>query len=154
MKAATRRAALPDEPPLAISGSLGMGAGRPTKNPDVEYLVFSGTRRVVGGSNTVATVGSWYAVRVEPTENGTRLHLLGKPNVGGTELCSDADATLADADYWCRDTRVDPSSPFCPLLTGREEVEVVRGVVTELREHTSKQTVRGHIAVKAKTTSR
>lgn len=105
----------------------------PTKDRKAEYVVFSGPRRLLSGTNSIATVGSWIAVRVEPSEGGTHVKLLGKPNLGGQELCSDADRELADADYWCKDTSVNPSSPYYSQLTGREEAELITGLVTELK---------------------
>ncbi|MBI3180504.1 MAG: hypothetical protein HYZ27_12640 [Deltaproteobacteria bacterium] len=105
----------------------------PTKDQKAEYLIFTGPRQVLSGTNTIATVGSWFAVRVEQRGSVTYLRILGKPNLGGQEVCSDADIDLADADYWCQDTRVNPSSPYYAELTGRAEVEAVRGLITEIR---------------------
>lgn len=112
---------------------LKVKAVAPTQTPDTAYYVFTGPRRVLSSGDTVASVGSWIAVRVEPHDQGTRLSFLGKPTIGGQELCSDADARLADAQYWCQDTRVDPKSTFARELTGREEVELITGLITELR---------------------
>ena len=118
---------------LMAERGLGVKTVVATKDGKATYYVFSGPRKVIGTETTVASVGSWVAARVETHPDGTFVRLLGKPTVAGVELCSDADAQLADADYWCQDTRVNPDSPYAANLTGREEVELVRSVVLELK---------------------
>lgn len=49
-------------------------------------------------------------------------------------MCSDADHALVEADDWCQDTRVNRSSPYYQQMTGREEAELITGLVTELKE--------------------
>jgi hypothetical protein len=111
-------------------------------NGDTVY-VYKGRRTAittVSATRTIITsqtyqIGSWFAVRVATTPGGVRLSAIGKPTVNGVEVCSDADSTLSDIQYWCQDTRVraDATSDR-QLLTGREEAEVVRGIFVVLGE--------------------
>ncbi len=105
-----------------------------TKDERAEYLVFSGPRKVLSSANTVASVGSWFAVRLEERGGATKVRFLGKPNLGGQELCSDADQALAEVEYWCKDTRVNPMSTYYSQLSGKEERETIMGLVNELKD--------------------
>jgi hypothetical protein len=118
---------------LMAERGLSVKAVAATRDGHAQYVVFSGPRRLIGTTYSRATVGSWIAARVEPMPSGTRVQLLGKPNLGGQEVCSDADVQLADAEYWCRDTRVNPASPYYAQMTGREEAELIRGLMVELQ---------------------
>jgi len=107
-----------------------------------KYYIFKGARTnvtTVRGTSTVIAgstvqVGSWYAARVSSAGGGTLVFLFGKPTLNGTEVCSDADAELKDAQYWCQDSTVRDDWPGSSVITGREESEVVRGVLIALKQ--------------------
>lgn len=119
-----------------LMGERGFHVKTRVATPDerAEYLVFSGPRKLLSGSNTIATVGSWFAVRLEQKDAVTHVRFLGKPNLGGQELCSDADQRLAEVQYWCKDTHVNPMSPYYSQLSGREERETIMGLVRDLKD--------------------
>ena len=108
----------------------------------VTYYIYKGKRRTItdvraGGGTLVVEgheLGSWFVARVSGGQPSTEVLLLGKPTVDGQEVCADSDAVLLEADYWCRDTKVRKDYGARGLLKGREEAEVVRGVLSELKE--------------------
>lgn len=77
--------------------------------------------------------GSFFAAGLQDLPDGTLLALFGKPTVQGVELCADADVELADLQYWCRDSSLLATSPLGAYITGREEQEVIRGVLGTLQ---------------------
>jgi len=107
-----------------------------------KYYIFKGARTnvtTVRGTSTVIAantvqVGSWYVARIRSAGGGTQVFLFGKPTLNGTEVCSDADAELKDAQYWCRDATVRDDWPGSSIVSGREESEVVRGVLIGLKQ--------------------
>ena len=109
---------------------------------DVTYYVYKGKRRTVnsvrGGGGFIVfeghELGSWFLARVVGGRPTTEILLIGKPTVDGTEVCSDADQILAEARYWCRDTRVRTDNPARNTMRGQEEAETVRGVLSTLKE--------------------
>lgn len=111
-------------------------------NSGAKIYLFKGKRAAVttvrGTSAMVVTqsnvIGVWVAARVQAANGGTDLSLLAKPSVNGQEVCSDADKTLEDAQYWCQNTEVREDFPFMHLLSGREEAEVVQGTLASLSE--------------------
>ena len=115
---------------------------RLTVSPTVIYYIFKGARQQVssiyGNADFVTmqsyNIGSWFVARLTSDGAATTVLLFGKPTINGTEVCSDADAILAEAQYWCRDTKILERSPFRPYVTGRDEREVVTGVLIALDE--------------------
>lgn len=103
-------------------------------------LAFRGPRRAppaVTGNPQYATqtyqFGSFFAAGLQDLPDGALLALFGKPTVQGVELCADADVELADLQYWCRDSSLLATSPLGAYITGREEQEVIRGVLGTLQ---------------------
>jgi len=109
---------------------------------DVTYYIYKGKRRTVqsirGGGNLIVfeghELGSWFLARVIGGRPTTEILLMGKPTVDGTEICSDADQILVEAQYWCRDTRARTDNPARNTMRGQEEAETVRGVLSTLKE--------------------
>jgi hypothetical protein len=80
-------------------------------------------------------VGSWFAVRVTPGEQGvTTLIFYGKPMVLNAEGCADSDSDLRDAEYTCNDLRLRADWSGFALTDGREETQVITGIIAVLGE--------------------
>lgn len=80
-------------------------------------------------------VGSWFAVRVTPGEGGvTTLVFYGKPTVLNAEGCADSDSDLRDAEYTCNDLRLRADWSGFALTDGREETQVITGIIALLGE--------------------
>jgi hypothetical protein len=109
---------------------------------NVTYYIYKGPRRTVndvrGGGGLIVfeghELGSWFLARVIGGAPTTEILLIGKPTVDGTEICSDADQTWLEAQYWCRDTRVRADYRGADTMHGTEEAETVRGVLTTLKQ--------------------
>lgn len=100
-------------------------------------LIYKGSRRVSREARDYGIqLGSWFAARISPDQAGTgsELWLMGKPMVGNLELCSEHDNLLEDIKYTCQDTKVPPDWAGMNLVTGRDETEVVSGVLSDLYE--------------------
>jgi hypothetical protein len=103
--------------------------------------VFQGERQKVragsGGAYGVAVetygVGSRFYARLTPRPEGsTRVELFGKPTLEQREVCS------GDEPEWLDPCTGGPTTGFIPgqvldRMTGREETELLRGVLSELR---------------------
>jgi hypothetical protein len=111
----------------------------------VQVYVFRGSRSsatvVTEAANQVGIrtieLGSVFYALVQPipagvNPSGARLFLFGKPTVNGADLCSDVDARLIEFGYQCKDVAVEEGSSFRASITGREETDVVRGVLLTL----------------------
>lgn len=111
----------------------------------VQVYVFRGSRSSapvvsqVANQATARTIelGSVFYAIVQPlpagvNPSGARLLLFGKPTVNGADLCSDADARLTEFSYRCKDVVVEEGSSQRANITGREETDVVRGVLLTL----------------------
>jgi hypothetical protein len=106
------------------------------------YYVFKGRRRTMnsvrGGGGLVVfeghELGSWFLARVSGGRPTTEVLLIGKPTVDGQEICADSDQLLAEASYWCVDTKARTDNPAAARMHGQEEAETVRGVMSTLRE--------------------
>ena len=103
-------------------------------------IIYKGSRRVPReAANYGIQLGSWFVARVGPTDGNpsattTDVTLMGKPMVGELELCSDHDKLLEDIQYQCVDTKVAPDWAGRNLVSGRDETEVVSGVLNDLYE--------------------
>jgi len=105
-------------------------------------LYFKGSRALVVSQNNTADslyaaggqLGSWFAVRVTEEGYHSTLQFYGKPTLAGQEVCADADDQLRDAQYQCTDTRVREDWPGVQLVEGREETQVISGLITTLTE--------------------
>jgi hypothetical protein len=112
------------------------------KSSGAKFYLFKGARKDVthirGNSRIIVAetheIGSMFVARLLAVGGGTELLLLGKPTISGVDLCSDADTMLADGGYWCKDTTIRSDYPGLPLMTGREEVDVVQGTLAALAE--------------------
>jgi hypothetical protein len=145
---------------LMSKRGLAMKNIAPTKDSLAQYFIFSGQRKTAAstanrpslsqktgqetGQKTgqkisqktkkpVITVGSWIAARLEGKGKSTHVRFLGKPNIGDQELCSDADSQLEDAEYWCQNTYIKKDSPHLSQMSGREEAQLIRSLVSELK---------------------
>lgn len=108
--------------------------GREVLKGEVHFLYFRGPR-LPGSDGAAMNLGSYYAVRLSIVPpNLTSATVLGKPTVGGVELCSDADGMMSESGYRCDDTRVPSDWAGKSRVTGRDEAEVVAWVVTGLYE--------------------
>lgn len=101
-------------------------------------VIYKGSRRVPREvQNYGIQLGSWFAARLGPSDGNptsTDVTLMGKPMVGNLELCSDHDKLLSDIQYQCTDTQVAPDWAGRNLVSGRDETEVVSGVLAALYE--------------------
>ncbi len=88
----------------------------------------------VATSTGYVGVGSAYFVRLRDTSNGVEVMLVGKPTLNGVDLCSDSDRLFVEFSYRCLDSSLTDDSAVWPHVTGREEVEVVRGVLASLAQ--------------------
>jgi len=130
---------------LMTTRGLAMRNVAPTKDNRAQYFIFVGQRRETPQKQSIdqktgkpiVTVGSWIAARLEAKGKSTHIRFLGKPNVGGQELCSDADSQLEDAEYWCQNTYIKETSPHFSQMSGREEAQLIRGIVAELKTKAS-----------------
>lgn len=111
-------------------------------NNEITYYIFKGKRRAVidvrgGGTMSIVTesheLGSWFVARVFGGRPTTEVLLIGKPTVDNVEICADSDQILAEAAYWCSNTRVRSDYP-AQNLHGGQEAETIRGVLTSLKE--------------------
>ncbi|MBL8953003.1 MAG: hypothetical protein JNK82_19655 [Myxococcaceae bacterium] len=101
-----------------------------------QVLIYRGSRRVPREAQAYGIeLGSWFAARVATVEgNQTEVTLMGKPMVGAVEICSEHDNLLNDIKYVCSDTKVPPDWAGKNLVSGRDETEVVSGVLSDLYE--------------------
>jgi hypothetical protein len=101
-------------------------------------VIYKGSRHVPREvQNYGITLGSWFAARLGPSDGNatsTDVTLMGKPMIGNLELCSDHDNLLEDIKYMCTDTKVAPDWAGKNLVSGRDETEVVSGVLADLYE--------------------
>jgi hypothetical protein len=102
------------------------------------FLFFRGARPPNGDLSAIG-LGSFFAVRLAAVPpNLTSVSVLGKPMVGTSELCSDADGMLSETRYSCRDVQQPAEWNGKTLVTGRDEAEVVSWVVTGVYERLGK----------------
>jgi hypothetical protein len=90
--------------------------------------------RSVVGETASFQFGSVYYVRLHGSGAETDVLVLGKPTLQGQELCSDADVWLKAFEYWCKDSSLSNGGKLMPYLSGKEEADVVRGVLLELKQ--------------------
>lgn len=91
--------------------------------------VVSGTDGYVSSSSDA--VGSVIYVRIQQTAEGrVTVDFLGKPVVSGKEVCSEADWLPEQ----CSEVVVGIMWPGRSITTGKEEAEIVQGVMLELDE--------------------
>lgn len=111
-----------------------------SKKPGEKFYVFKGARKDVtfirGNSKIIVAdtneVGSVFIAKISAAPDGANLFLMGKPTIGGVDLCSDEDGLLADGGYWCNDSSFRADFPGLSLMTGREEMETVQGTLAAL----------------------
>jgi hypothetical protein len=94
-------------------------------------LSFKGPR---GESVQGLALGSFYAVRVATAPPGTEVAVLGKPTVGGQELCSPEDVMVEEARHGCQDVVVPQNWEGRAQVTGREEALVVAWLLAALAQ--------------------
>jgi len=111
-------------------------------SPANVVLFFRGARMIPGSSmsrdpvwaSAASEVGSWFAVRIADDGSRSIVTFFGKPTVNGTEICGDGDDQFRDARYACIDVRVREDWPAGQLVEGREETEVISGIISTLTE--------------------
>jgi hypothetical protein len=94
-------------------------------------LYFKGPR---GAEVQGLALGSFYAVRVATAPPGTEVTVLGKPMVGGRELCAEEDAVLEESPYRCLEVAVPQGWEGRAQATGREEALVVAWLLAALEQ--------------------
>jgi hypothetical protein len=110
-------------------------SGEPKTSPNGQVIFYSGPRQVPRDVQDYGIqLGSWFAVRVFPQNAQTVVSIIGKPSIGGLELCSDNDRDLSDVSYTCSDTQVPKNWMGLNLITGRDEETVVSYVLDKLYE--------------------
>jgi hypothetical protein len=110
--------------------------------PDTQVLFFKGSRALVTSQNNTSDslyaaggqIGSWFAVRVVEVGYKSTVSFYGKPTLGDQEVCSDGDDQLRDVQYRCTNTQVRSDWPGFALVEGREETQVISGLVTTLAQ--------------------
>jgi hypothetical protein len=104
---------------------------------DGTYLTFKGARTSVtvvtgtqyGTTGQSTDVGSVFYARVTPGEGGAQVELFGKPTVSGLPVCSDHDSSWKQR---CEPVVTGALWPGRSRTTGREEAEIIRGIILEL----------------------
>jgi hypothetical protein len=100
-----------------------------TQDRRSECLVFSG---LLSDESENPLVAPWFAVRVDPAGDGSRIRVLGRATSSHAGACVDLNAAYAAADVLCENAA--PERPRAQvMLERREDATAIRKLVADLR---------------------